>query len=96
MTLQERSILVVDDEPVVRELLKAALAPTGSRLVEACDGSEAIEVAWREHPDLVLLDANPLDNIINTRRIAAVIWNGRVMDADARRKVFERAELAAK
>lgn len=56
MTLNERSILVVYDEPVVRELLKAALAPTGSRLVEACDGSEAIEVAWREHPDLVLLD----------------------------------------
>ena len=46
--------------------------------------------------DLVLLDANPLENIINTRRIAAVIWNGRVMDADERRKVFERAELAAK
>ena len=52
----ETSILVVDDEPVVRALLRAALEPTGSRLVEACDGSEAIEVAWREQPDLVLLD----------------------------------------
>ena len=41
---------------MVRALLKAALAPTGSRLVEAVDGSEALEVAWREHPDLVLLD----------------------------------------
>ena len=49
-------ILVVDDEPVVRELLRAALEPAGSRVVEATDGSEAIEVAWREHPDLVLLD----------------------------------------
>ena len=56
MTFNDASILVVDDEPVVRELLRAALEPTGSRLVEACDGSEAIEVAWREHPDLVLLD----------------------------------------
>ncbi|MEX0751010.1 MAG: response regulator [Dehalococcoidia bacterium] len=56
MTLCEKSILVVDDEPVVRELLKAALEPTGSRLVEASDGCEAIEVAWRERPDLVLLD----------------------------------------
>jgi imidazolonepropionase-like amidohydrolase len=46
--------------------------------------------------DLVLLDANPLENITNTRRIAAVIWNGRVMDADARRNVLERAELAAR
>ena len=46
--------------------------------------------------DLLLLDANPLENIMNTRRIAAVVWNGRVMDADERRKVLERAELAAK
>ena len=46
--------------------------------------------------DLVLLDANPLENIINTRRITAVIWNGRVMDPDERRRVLEKAELAAK
>lgn len=54
--MNETSILVVDDEPVVRALLRAALEPTGSRLVEAADGCEAIEVAWREQPDLVLLD----------------------------------------
>ena len=40
----------------MRALLRVALEPTGSRLVEAADGSEALEVAWREHPDLVLLD----------------------------------------
>ena len=50
------SILVVDDEPVVRALLRAALAPAGSRVVEAADGSEALEIAWCEHPDVVLLD----------------------------------------
>jgi len=47
---------VVDDEPVVRALLRAALEPAGSRVVEALDGSEALEVAWRERPELVLLD----------------------------------------
>ncbi len=56
VTFRQRSILVVDDEPVVRALLTAALEPTGSRLVEAVDGSEALDVAWREHPDVVLLD----------------------------------------
>lgn len=49
-------ILIVDDEPVVRALLRAALAPAGSRVVEAVDGSEALDVAWRERPDVVLLD----------------------------------------
>ena len=53
---RQRSILVVDDEPVVRALLRVALEPTGSRLVEAADGSEALEAAWRERPDVVLLD----------------------------------------
>lgn len=55
-TFGQQSILLVDDEPVVRALLKVALEPTGSRLVEAADGSEALEVAWRERPDVVLLD----------------------------------------
>jgi CheY-like chemotaxis protein len=55
--VQDQScILVVDDEPVVRALLRAALEPAGSRVVEALDGSEALEVAWRERPELVLLD----------------------------------------
>jgi CheY-like chemotaxis protein len=40
----------------VRALLRAALEPTGSRVVEAEDGSEALDVAWREQPDVVLLD----------------------------------------
>jgi len=51
-----KTILIVDDEPVVRALLRVALEPTGSRLIEAADGSEALEVAWRDRPDVVVLD----------------------------------------
>lgn len=40
----------------MRALLRVALEPTGSRLIEAADGNEALETAWRERPDLVLLD----------------------------------------
>ena len=50
------TILIVDDEPVVRALLRAALEPAGSRLLEAADGGEALEIAWRECPDIVVLD----------------------------------------
>jgi CheY-like chemotaxis protein len=49
-------ILIVDDEPVVRALLCVALEPAGARIVEAADGSEALETAWRERPDVVMLD----------------------------------------
>jgi imidazolonepropionase-like amidohydrolase len=40
-------------------------------------------VAWRQRADLVLLDANPLQDISATRRINAVVANGRLYDRAA-------------
>ena len=63
------TILLVDDEPVMRELLHAALAPTGARLLEAFEGSQALEMAWDERPDLVVLDVGlPMLNGIDVCR----------------------------
>jgi imidazolonepropionase-like amidohydrolase len=45
--------------------------------------SERGTVAKGKIADLVLLDANPLDDIHNTRRISAVILNGRLLDRAA-------------
>jgi len=52
------TILVVDDEPIVRELSRIALERGGFRVLEARDGLEAVELfrARRETVDLVLLD----------------------------------------
>lgn len=52
----QQTILIVDDEPVVRALLLAALEPIGARIVEAADGSEALAVAWLEEPDVAVVD----------------------------------------
>ena len=51
-----KSILIVDDEPTIRRLVRAALDGRGYRLLEAADGPSALETARRERPDLVLLD----------------------------------------
>jgi imidazolonepropionase-like amidohydrolase len=40
-------------------------------------------VSWRQKADLVLLDANPLSDISATRRIHAVVANGRLFDREA-------------
>lgn len=45
-------------------------------------------VAAGKVADLVLLDANPLDDVANLKRIAAVIANGRLFDAAARRAML--------
>ena len=46
--------------------------------------------------DLVLLDADPLADISNTRRISAVIANGRLFDASARAALLTHVETALK
>jgi DNA-binding response OmpR family regulator len=51
-----RTVLVVDDEPVLREMVAEALVSDGLRVVTAADGREALERFRAEQPDLVLLD----------------------------------------
>src|SRR5438270_657428 len=46
--------------------------------------------------DLVLLDASPLENIRNTRRINAVVANGRYFPKEALQKILAEVEAAAK
>jgi CheY-like chemotaxis protein len=50
------TILVVDDDPWVREVLVIALASEGHEVLEAADGRDALEVLESRRPDLILLD----------------------------------------
>jgi two-component system, OmpR family, KDP operon response regulator KdpE len=56
--LNHAAILVVDDEPQIRRVLRSTLFSAGYEVMEATDGQEGIELLLREHPDLVLLDVN--------------------------------------
>ena len=49
-------VLIADDDPDVLELLKVYLRPLGVDVITATDGEQALEVAQRELPDIVLLD----------------------------------------
>ncbi len=51
-----RTILVVDDEPTLRETLADALDADGFRVVTASDGREALARFREDRPDIVLLD----------------------------------------
>jgi DNA-binding response OmpR family regulator len=55
-TATPASILVVDDDRRVVELLTIALNAYGYRVIQASDGEEALRLAARERPDLVVLD----------------------------------------
>ena len=49
-------VLVIDDSPMVREMLKDAFQAEGFRVMEAGSGEEALKIAWKEHPDLIIAD----------------------------------------
>jgi len=51
-----KTILVVDDEKRLRDLVQAYLTQEGFRVVTAADGQEALFVARHEKPDLIVLD----------------------------------------
>jgi DNA-binding response OmpR family regulator len=50
------TVLVVDDDPQIRDLLRLYITRDGHRVVEAADGQQALTAARQREPDLVLLD----------------------------------------
>ena len=82
----EASIVVVDDEPSIRELLVASLHFAGFEVNTAASGSEAIEVIEKVQPDLIVLDVMlpDIDGFTVTRRIRQEGINAPVLFLTAR------------
>jgi two-component system KDP operon response regulator KdpE len=56
--MSNANILVVDDEPQIRRVLRSTLSSQGYVITDAKTGEEAVESVRRNKPDLVLLDVN--------------------------------------
>lgn len=54
--LQDKTVLIAEDNDLIRTLVKVALRPLGCTVVEAVDGKEAIRLVVEHEPDLILLD----------------------------------------
>ena len=69
------TVLVVDDEPGIRDLTAAILRREGIRTVEAKNGREALESILKEAPDAVLLDIRmpELDGMSVLRKVKELI-----------------------
>ena len=66
-----RTIMIVEDYDDTRILLRRVLERLGYTVLEASNGQEAVDIADREHPDLILMDLDLpiLDGIAATQRI---------------------------
>lgn len=51
-----KTVLIAEDKPEVRELVKVTLRMNDFALLEAASGEQAVELCRRHHPDLVLMD----------------------------------------
>jgi two-component system KDP operon response regulator KdpE len=85
-------VLIVDDEPAIRRLLRTSLQAQGYRTLEADTGARAVAHITAEKPDLVLLDLGLPDmdglEVIRLVRAATAVPRGVVSSrADERGKV---------
>jgi CheY-like chemotaxis protein len=100
---KQAKVMVVDDEEATRRLVLMILGGRGLCLIEAANGADALALAARERPDLMLLDvAMPgLDGIAvcaalksnpQTSRIKVVMLTAMVTQADEDRAVAAGAD----
>lgn len=52
----KKTVLVIDDDPVIRKIVKANLEENGFKSIEAGSGSDGLESATNLTPDCILLD----------------------------------------
>jgi DNA-binding response OmpR family regulator len=85
-------VLVVDDDPVIRQMFCSFLAGQGCQVMTATDGEEAVEVALTFLPDLIFLDVimpnmdgfqtlTQLRKIDKTKKIPVIIVTARTDSA---------------
>jgi two-component system alkaline phosphatase synthesis response regulator PhoP len=85
-----RTVLVADDEPNLRSLLKKYLMQQGYQVVTARDGEEALVAARDHHPDVIVLDIMmpKMDGLEFIRRfrkeaqVPIILLTARVEDSD--------------
>jgi two-component system cell cycle response regulator DivK len=68
-----KRILVVEDQPDNRQIIRDMLAPTYYEITEAEDGQQALEAIAKQRPDLILMDIQLpiIDGYTATRKIKA-------------------------
>src|SRR5262249_46911755 len=91
-------VLVVDDDPKARDLIKATLEPEGCTVIAASGGDEGVALATSEDPDLILLDllmpdvdgfdvVERLRADTTTAEIPIIVLTSKTMEAEDKRRL---------
>jgi CheY-like chemotaxis protein len=90
-------VLVADDNEDLRDLMALQLAKLGVDVLLASNGAEALSVASREVPDLILLDIEMpiLDGLEVARQLRASGFTGAIVAVSAHRDNESRERMCA-
>lgn len=90
----ETRLLVVDDEPNIRDLLASSLRFAGFTVSSAGDGSEALHLATTEKPDLIVLDVMlpDMNGFTVTRKLRAAGMEMPILFLTARDDMRDKVE----
>jgi CheY-like chemotaxis protein len=80
MTGNKGTVLIVDDEAMVRDLYRVSLEHAGYRIVEAGDGEAGLQVAATANPAMILLD-------VRMPKMSGIEMLRKVKQADATRDI---------
>jgi two-component system KDP operon response regulator KdpE len=100
MTDSAASVLVVDDEPQIRRLLRAGMELDGFVVQEAENGADALRVATLKPPDLIILDlglpdmdgADVLDRLRSWSSVPLIVLSVRSSEAEKVRLLEKGAD----
>jgi two-component system KDP operon response regulator KdpE len=56
--IENRTVLLIDDEPQIRRVLRTSLSSKGAQVLDVSSGEEAVDLLRRQTVDLILLDLN--------------------------------------
>src|SRR5438046_10104997 len=90
--METGSVLVVDDDPKILELVRAYLQRAGYAVVPAVDGEDALRKIQAHRPNLVVLDLMlpQVDGLVLARHLRAERNNLPILMMSARRTVNDR------
>ena len=85
-----KTILVVDDEPDIRQSVKTILEVNGYKVVTAVDGNDCLQKLHEYNPDLILLDimmpGTPVDDVVKQIKDTKIAFMSVVRISDARKR----------
>jgi len=88
------TLLVIDDEPQIRRVVRHALGSDAARVLEAATGSEGLDLAAAEQPDVIVLDLGLPDlGGLDVCRDLRAFTNAPILVLSARHSDTEKATL---